>query len=381
MTAVYRTILREEESSLVLTLDKSLQYLAEREIENAVKDFAAQRGFAIIANPKTGEILALAQYPNFNPNYFENTAASVRRNRILTDIFEPGSTFKTFLLAAALDEKVITPESRFFCENGKIVIRGRKIGEAQGHKWAYLSAQDILKFSSNIGALKIAQKLGIKKYYQKIRDFGFGEPTGVGLSGEAGGLIRPLKSWTDLDLATAAFGQGLSVTPLQLVSAFSAIANDGIYMEPYIVKEIMDRKGEKIYSAEPKELRQVISKETASKMKDLLARVSEKGGTGFSARLPYFDIAVKTGTAQKPNPHGRGYVNEYISSFIGFFPKDDPMYTILVYVDEPQKAHYSSQVAAPVFKKIAQSMVRLYSKKFQNYIEPYASDVTASETE
>jgi len=379
MTAVYRTILREEESSLVLTLDKSLQYLAEKEIENTVKEFSAERGVAIIANPKTGEILALAQYPNFNPNYFANTPPSGRRNRILTDVFEPGSTFKTFLLAAALDEGVITPKTQFFCENGLIKIRGKKIGEAQNHKWAYLSAEDILKFSSNIGALKIAQKLGTKKYYNKILDFGFGKSTGIGLHGEAGGIIRPLPSWTDLDLATAAFGQGISITPLQMVAAFSAIANEGVYMAPYLVKEVMDRKGEKIFSAEPKPLRQVISKETADTMKNLLVRVSEKGGTGFAARLPYFDIAVKTGTAQKPNPYGKGYLNEYVSSFIGFFPKDDPMYTILVYVDEPQKAHYSSEVAAPVFKKIAQSMVRLYSKKFQNYIEP-ASAVSSEET-
>ena len=379
MTAVYRTILREEESSLVLTLDRSLQYLAEKEIESAVKEFSAQRGVAIIASPKTGEIFALAQYPGFNPNYFANTPSSIRRNRILTDVFEPGSTFKTFLLAAALDEGVITPRSEFYCENGQITIRGRKIGEAQNHKWAYLPAEDILKFSSNIGAIKIAQKLGIKKYYNKILDFGFGKPTGVGIHGEAGGIIRPLPSWTDLDLATAAFGQGLSITPLQLVAAFSAIANDGVYMEPYLVKEIMDRKGEKVFSAEPKVIRQVISKETADKMKNLLVRVSEKGGTGFSAHLPYFDIAVKTGTAQKPNPHGKGYLNEYISSFVGFFPKDDPMYTILVYVDEPQKAYYSAQVAAPVFKKIAQSMVRLYSKKFQAYIGPEAVPVSASE--
>ncbi len=378
MAAVYRTTLREEESSLVLTLDKSLQYLAEREIESVVKEFSAQRGVAIIANPKTGEILAWAQYPGFNPNYFAASNPSVRRNRILTDIFEPGSTFKTFLLAAALDEGVMTRESQFFCENGVITIRGRKIGEAQNHKWAYLSAQDILKFSSNIGAVKIGQKLGIKKYYNKIRDFGFGKPTGIELSGEAGGLIRPLESWTDLDLATASFGQGLSVTPLQLVAGFSAIANDGIYMEPYLVKEIMDRKGSIIFSAEPQAARQVISKKTADTMKNLLGRVSEKGGTGYAAHLPYFDIAAKTGTAQKPNPHGKGYLNAYISSFIGFFPKDDPMYTILVYVDEPKKAHYSSVVAAPVFKKIAQSMVRLYSKKFRNYLEPAASDVTAS---
>ncbi len=368
VTSTYRSLFEEEEASAILTIDKSLQYLAEREIESVVNHYEAKNGIVIIMDPKTGEVLALAQYPSFNPNYYYRSSKDVWRNRAITDVFEPGSTFKTFLLAAALDEKVIKANEKFYCENGSLAVLNRTIGEAKNHKWKWLTASDILKLSSNIGAAKIAFKLGRERFYNKIRDFGFGEKTGLHFFGESPGIVRPLKNWSKLDLAVSAFGQGISVSPLQLVTAFSAIANDGFLMQPYLVKEIIKRSGESLFTAVPVSKRRVLSHETAMELKKLLVRVTSKDGTAYAAATPYFEVAGKTGTAQKPNPNGRGYSDQYVSSFIGFFPADNPLYTILVVVDEPKKAYYSSQVAVPAFAKMMQSMVRLYAHRFQDYV-------------
>ncbi|MBI2026824.1 MAG: penicillin-binding protein 2, partial [Deltaproteobacteria bacterium] len=364
----YRSSLRRSGSSLVLTLDKSLQYLAEREIEQTVEEFVAQRGLIIIMNPHLGEIVALAQFPSFNPNFFYKSAPFAWKNVALTDVFEPGSTFKTFLVAQAIESRLMKETDKFFCENGKLKVANKVIGEASGHQYGLLSVADILKYSSNIGAAKIAMKLGKEKYYNSILQFGFGEKTGIQFPSETSGIVRPPKLWSQVDLTTAAFGQGVSVSPLQLITAFSALANGGYLMKPYVVKEIVNREGEKLEETQPIRKRQVLSAQTLQTLNKMLIRVTEEGGTASNIRVPYFSIAGKTGTAQKPSTDGRGYSGKYISSFLGYFPAEQPQYSMLVMIDEPLKHYYASTVAVPAFKRLTQEIVRLYAKDFQEFV-------------
>jgi len=339
-------------SNLVLTLDKNIQYIAEKWLGKAVLKTGAKGGCVIIMDPQTGEILAMANQPEFNPNTFWSYHSSKYRNRAVTDTFEPGSTFKSFLLSAAIEEKIINEDDLFFCENGIFKYRGRTIHDVKKHSW--LTLRKVIKFSSNIGAVKIGEKLGKKKYYQYIKDFGFGERTGVDLPGERKGIIRPVKSWSKVALGTTSFGQGMSVTALQLISAFSAIANGGNLMKPYLVREIVDQKGRTITKISPRVVRRVISQNTAERVTLLLKGVAEKGGTGFLAKVPGYYAAGKTGTAQKVDPVTKKYSKrKFLSSFIGFVPADSPKLSILVIIDEPKGVPYGGVIAAPLFKEIA----------------------------
>ena len=338
--------------SLYLSLDRDLQYILEKELAAGVRESGSRSGTAVMMEPSTGRVLAMASSPGFNPNSPGDFGAALRRNRAVVDAHEPGSTFKIFLMAAALDADVIRSSQSFDCENGRYVVSGKTIRD---HKpYGRLSVPEILKYSSNIGTAKIGQKLERRRYYDYLRNFGFGERTGVELPGESKGVMRPPQRWFDLDLATISFGQGISVTPLQLVSATSAIANGGRLMQPYLVERVVDGDGVLVEQVSPRQLRQVVSKKVADKVTEMMIQVTEEGGTGTLSRVPGHRVAGKTGTAQKVDPVAGGYsMDKRIGSFVGFVPADDPRLCLLVLMDEPKDGAYGGLVAAPVFSRIA----------------------------
>jgi len=339
--------------SIRLTLDKRIQYIAERELKSTVNDFEAKSGVTVVMEPHSGEILAMAVFPTFNPNSFSSYGPSFWRNRAVTDAFEPGSTFKVFLAAAALEEGLVDANDLFYCEQGNYRILNHTVHDLK--KFGWLSLAQILRFSSNIGAVKIAEKLGPERFYHYIRAFGFGDPTSIGLSGETSGLIRPPDEWSPVDLAATSFGQSLSVSAIQLATALGAIANDGLLMRPQLVKEVLDGQGRVFKRNKPTVVRRVISAETARKMKGLLAAVLRPDGTGARAALAQYQAAGKTGTAQNSNRHSGGYADDqYTASFVGFAPAADPKILIVVVVNEPQKGFHGGVVAAPTFRRIAQ---------------------------
>ena len=272
---------------------------------------------AIAMDPLTGKILAMASYPTFNPNQFIQYRSKNWRNRAISDIFEPGSLFKTFLAAAALEEQVVRPSDSFFCENGSYTVYDRTIHDHSKHGW--LTFQQIIKFSSNIGASKVGEKMGKERFYRYISAFGFGEKTRIGLPGEGKGIVHHPRYWPPVALDTISFGQGISVTGIQLVTALSAIANGGSLMKPYVVEKIMNEKGEVVQSFQPEVVRKVISEETAKKVTALLKVTTEKGGTGEGAVPAGYEVAGKTGTAQKVDSLLGGYSEDrYTSGFMGF---------------------------------------------------------------
>jgi len=339
--------------SIRLTLDKRIQYIAERELKRTVNDFGAKSGMTVVMEPQSGEILAMSVFPTFNPNSFSSYGPSVWRNRAVTDAFEPGSTFKIFLAAAALEEGLVHPNDLFYCEQGKYKILNHTVHDLK--KFGWLSLAQILRFSSNIGAVKVAEKLGPKRFHHYIRAFGFGAPTSLGLSGETPGLIRLPDEWTPVDLAAASFGQSLSVSAIQLAMALGAVANDGLLMRPLLIKEVLDGQGRVVRINKPRVVRRVISAGTAREMKGLLAAVLRPDGTGARAALAQYQAAGKTGTAQNSNRQSGGYADDrYTASFVGFAPATDPKILVVVVVNEPQKGFYGGEVAAPTFRRIAE---------------------------
>lgn len=339
--------------NLILTIDKTIQYVAEREIIKAVSNANAKGGIVIVMAPKTGEILAMANAPQFNPDaIFEYNNPNMWRNKAVADAFEPGSTFKAFLLSALFEEGAAKPGDLFFCENGKYAVADRAFHDVK--KFGWLSLEQIIKYSSNIGAAKAGERLGKEKLYRYVKDFGFGARTGIGTPGEAAGSVPPLKQWSKVALGNISFGQGLSVTGIQLLSAFSAIANKGYLMKPYVVKRVVNENGETVEDFRPSVVRRVISEETASRVTNILKQVTEKDGTGAKAAIEGFEVAGKTGTAQKSDLVQGGYAaDKYVSSFIGFVPADNPEIAVLVVIDEPSGEFYGGAIAAPVFKEVA----------------------------
>jgi cell division protein FtsI (penicillin-binding protein 3) len=343
--------------NLILTIDSRIQYLVESQLDDAVKKTGAKGGVAIVMNPKTGEILAMANMPGFNPNTFFKYSSESWRNKVITDCFDPGSTFKPFLLAAALEEGVIDENNRFYCENGSYAVGNRIIRDVKKHET--LSFREIIKYSSNIGAVKISEVLGKEKFYQYIQEFGFGSKTGIDLPGESPGILRKPKNWTKVDTATISFGQGISVTALQLISAFSAIANHGVLMKPYVVRGLIEQNNRVVKEFTPTVIRKVISPATAEKLTSVLVDVVEsEGGTGQSAQIVNVAIAGKSGTSQKFDFAEGSYSHDKVSaSFMGFFPAEDPCAVILVVLDEPANHRWGGVAAAPVFKNIAESIL------------------------
>jgi len=342
--------------NIVLTIDKPVQHITETELGRGVEKWGAKGGMAIAMDPWTGKILALASSPSFNPNQFIQYRSKSWRNRPLSDAFEPGSLLKTFLAAAALEEQVVRPSDAFYCENGSYKVYDRTIHDHSKHGW--LTFQQIIKFSSNIGASKVGEKMGKERLYRYLSAFGFGEKTRVGLPGETKGILHHPRYWSPVALDTISFGQGVSVTGIQLVSALSAVANGGFLMKPYVVERITNEKGETVQSFKPETVRRVIAEETARKMTVLLKGTTEKGGTGEGAIPAGYEVAGKTGTAQKADPLLGGYSEDrYVSGFMGYAPADAPKLVLLVIVDEPQGNNYGGVVAAPIFKAIMEKVL------------------------
>jgi cell division protein FtsI (penicillin-binding protein 3) len=339
--------------SVALTIDRNIQHVAESELQAAVAKYNARGGMAVVLSPGTGEILAMATAPSFNPNAPAGAPAEARKNRSLTDSFEPGSTFKVFTLASALELGAVSTTDRFFCENGSYHYAGKVIHDT--HRYGWLTAPEVVKFSSNIGITKINERMDGNRFYDMIRAFGFGSRTGIELQGEVPGLA-PSRSGFDSRLrrATVAFGQGISVTPLQLAAGMAAVVNGGKVMKPYLVREIRDPEGKTVFRGEPRELRRVLSPKTSAQMREILGKVVEENGTGTQARIKGFLVGGKTGTAQKVEPgSGRYSATKRTASFIGFLPLNDPKLLILVVIDEPRGQVYGGVVAAPAFNQIA----------------------------
>lgn len=348
---------RDRGADVYLTLDEKVQYIAERELHDAVLQTHAIAGTVLVMNPNTGEILAMANWPRFNPNKTGEWSSDARLNRAVSAIYEPGSTFKLITLAAALDEGVTRPDEVFDCENGRVYIAGRRIRDHL--PFGLLNVRQILAKSSDVGAIKIALRLGAPKFYDYIRAFGFGEHTGVALPWESGGMLESVAAWRSYMIGPISMGQGVGVTPLQMVTAVSAIANGGTLYQPKIVEEL--RRGDRVVpmqrKSEPEAPRRVIRPETAATMRELMEGVV-LNGSGSKARLDGWTSAGKTGSAQKIDPNtGRYSPTQFIASFTGFAPINDPAVTILVSLDSPVGLHEGGEVAAPVFKRIAEDVL------------------------
>jgi cell division protein FtsI (penicillin-binding protein 3) len=342
---------------VMVTLDRTIQYLAEREIDAAYRRTQAKGAMAVAMDPRTGDILALALRPTFNPNAFLNVASrDVWRNRAITDPFEPGSTFKVILAAAALEEGVVRPDDRIWAENGKLTIARTTIHDWK--KFGWLSFSEVLQNSSNVGSMKVGLALGPDRYHRYMTAFGFGAPTGVGLAGESRGVLRDPQRWSLLSLPTMSIGQEVSVTALQMLAAFGAVANGGILMQPRVVKAEFDAEGHEVSRVEPRAVRRVISAETARTLSRMLVQVVEHG-TGHFAAVPGYEVGGKTGTAQKLDPATRRYSRAPgVLSFIGFVPADAPRLVLLVLLDEPKNEKWGSEAAAPIFSAIAAPVLR-----------------------
>ncbi len=342
---------------MVLTLDEVIQFTTEYHLKKQVERFKADSGMAVVMDPHTGGIYAMANVPQFNPNHYGAFSQKVWKNNIVASSYEPGSIFKPIVAAAALDKELARPEDVYFCENGKLKIGKTYIGEASEHKFGWLTMLEIIAKSSNIGSVKIAQQVGKKHFYEYIRKFGFGEKSGLPLPGESPGQLKGQKKWTEMSLASISFGHEIAVTPIQMVSALAAIANGGNLMAPYITKALI-KDGKVVEQFKPKKIRRVISEKASLQMVEILKSVV-KDGTGGEADLEGFDVAGKTGTAQKYNMETQSYSKtEFISSFIGFAPADSPRLVILVMIDNPKGLHWGSIVAAPVFRQIAKKALR-----------------------
>lgn len=353
--------------SLFLTIDSKIQYIVESQLIKAIEDTGAKGGTVIVMDPGTGEVLAMASEPRFNPNTFSMYPANARKNRAVTDCFDPGSVFKPFVAAAALEEGLVTETDMFDCENGSYRVGNRVIHDAQNEKFQELSLSEIIKHSSNIGSVKVAERLGKENLYRYIKRFGFGSKTGVDLPGESRGILRDSKDWRDVDFATIAFGQGISVTAMQLVTAMSAIANEGVLMKPHVVRCMVDKKGKLVKEFKPVEVRRVISPETARRITSILTGVVDgEGGTGVNARIVNLSVAGKTGTSQKFDFDLGCYSAKKVeASFIGFFPAEDPQMVILVVLNEPETHRWGGSAAAPVFKKVSEQILRCSNKSME----------------
>ncbi len=347
--AEYPLLEPEDGKSLVLTIDIDLQSIVEQELEKGIELTQADGGSAVFMDPRTGEILAMA--------YCGKDDGLPVKNRTLSDNFEPGSTFKIITAAAALEEGILGPEDSIFAEEGEFKIGRRTIHDVKSYKW--LSFKEGIVHSSNIVLAKIAAMLGKDRLYRYARNFGLGEKTGIDMPGEARGFIPSPRRWPDLVLACIGFGQGISLTALQLVCAYSAIANDGILMKPFVVKAILDQKGKILQSTPATPVRRVVSEQTAHLLVDFMKGVVSSG-SGQMAKMEGLTVGGKTGTAQKANPNGKGYLKgNYIASFIGFFPAEDPRMVGLITLDNPKKEHLGGQTAAPVFKNATERIVSL----------------------
>ena len=342
---------------VVLTIDSVVQFIAERALKKAVEQYRAGGGSVIVMDPNSGEILAMASAPTFDPNRFREFPPAAWKNRNVQDVYEPGSTFKIITAAAGLEERLVTPSQVVDCADGQITIGNITIREHDGHRYGLLSFEDVMVQSSNVGTVRVGLALGQQRFYDWIRRFGFGVRTGVPLPGESPGLLRRTEKWTAVSPASISIGQEIGVTPLQIVRAVSAVATGGVLVEPRVVKQVVDDDGRTVYEPPRRPPVRVMSEKTAAVLNEILKSVVSRG-TGTNAALEEHVVAGKTGTAQKAI--GRlGYVDgRYVGSFAGYVPADRPRLVILVVIDEPRGEHYGGTVAAPAFREIAEGTLR-----------------------
>lgn len=340
--------------SLQLTIDSTIQHIVEMELGRAFHQYQAKGASAVVMNPSTGAILAMANYPAYDPNRFGEASKDARRNRAVADAFEPGSTFKVVTMAAALQEGAAKEGDKIFCENGEYKIFDHVVHDHEKRGW--LTLQDVFGYSSNVGTVKVGMKLGAQVLHQYAKAFGFGRSTGVDVPGEGKGLLREPRQWSRLSLTAIPIGQEVSSTVVQLVAAFSAIANGGRAVTPFVVARRFSAKGAVTWAHRDQKGKRVIEVSTADRLKVLL-RHAVTQGTGQSANVEGFEVAGKTGTAQKSDSHRKEYIEgRYVASFIGFFPVTAPRYVMAVVIDEPNTVYWGGSVAAPAFQAMAKRL-------------------------
>ncbi|MES2570280.1 MAG: penicillin-binding protein 2, partial [Verrucomicrobiota bacterium] len=342
-----------------LTIDMGLQQIVETELDNACKQYKPKMACVILMRPQTGEILALANRPNFDPNSIEESPEAARRNRAITDMVEPGSTFKIVTTAAALSQNLVNRNSYIFCENGAFYWGGKTLHDHRAY--GDLSVEGLLVHSSNIGVAKLGIQLGPQRLYEAVRKFGFGERTGVNLPGEIAGLVHPVNHWSKVSITHVPMGQEVGATAMQVVTAMAAIANGGRLMMPQIVHSITDSEGNVIQPAQQIEVRRVATPEAVAIVNDALMQVVSKQGTAPLAQVAGFRVAGKTGTAQKASPTGGYERGKHVLSFVGYMPAEAPEFVALVMLDEPQskpELNYGGTIAAPIFSRIGEKAAR-----------------------
>jgi cell division protein FtsI/penicillin-binding protein 2 len=343
-----------------LTIDKKLQEVAENALDRAIERHGARSGSVVVMEPYSGEILALACYPRIDLNSVRRIrdraeVYAAMRNRVITDAFEPGSTFKIVALTSILEKGLANLDERIFCENGSYKVCKHLFHDI--HEYGWLKVREVFELSSNIGIIKLAERLEEQGLYQMARKYGFGSRTGIDFPGESGGILNHLDKWSGLSLASISIGQEVCVTPLQMVMAYSAIANGGRLMKPIFIKEIRDTDDKVVFRSEPEVIREVMTGETCELLQELLVGVVEQG-TGVKSRIEGYQMAGKTGTAQKSLPGERGYARgKYITTFGGFYPAQNPRYAVFVMLDEPERDKWGGESAAPLFRELAESTI------------------------
>ena len=340
---------------LTLTVDEVVQFIAEEELAQAMKRSGAKSGSIVIMDPLTGAILAWALHPTFDPNHLGQFSAQDWRNRAVTDPYEPGSTLKIVVAAAALEEHVMSPDTLIYGGEGQMAVAGTIVHDPAKTSWMTFS--EAVAQSSNVGAIKVAMELGQDRVFAYLKAFGFGEKTDIDLPGESSGILRELNKWSGRSLSSIAMGQEIGVTPIQMVAAMSVVANGGWLMTPYVVSSALDSQGQAILTKDPQPKRRPISPETAMALTRILETAVETG-TGKRARLAEYRAAGKTGTAQKIDAETGSYSSSrVIASFVGFAPVDQPRLTMLVVIDEPKIGNWGGEIAAPVFRKVAERVL------------------------
>ena len=357
--SVFSFMPARQTKNVILTIDSGLQHIVEKALDKAVATTGAQGAVAIAMDPTTGEILAMVSRPTYDPNQFYRFGQNELKNRAVSIVYEPGSTFKPIVAAAALEEKLVAPEDRFI-DKGFVEVSGRRIKNWSGDSYGNISFMDIIKNSINTGFVEVGKKLGPVKMDKYVRDFGFGKPTDIELAGEESGILFRPAEMRDSDLATMSIGQSIAVTPLQLITAISAVANQGVLLKPHIIKEVRNADGSISETFPPVKIRQVIGPEAANTLTMMMEKVVSEGG-GQGAKIKGYQFAGKTGTAEKIGPNGGYMEGHYIASFVGFGPLPAPRITLLIVLDDPHGVYYGGQIAAPVFQEIMIQIMRYWA--------------------
>jgi len=347
-------------NNLILTIDKNYQEILEDELAKGVAKYSGNYSLGIIMDPNNGQILAMANSPGYDPNTYWDFNDDKRKNKTITDTYEPGSTFKSITIAALLDQNLVNETDKVFAENGKYKFSNTYVTDT--HKLGWLTASEVIKYSSNIGIAKLVQKIDNETYYKYLRGFGFGNYTSITLPGEVKGTLKQPDTWTKITKEFMSFGYEIAVTPIQLISAYSAIVNGGLLYKPQLIKNIIDPSGNIIYNFSPELVRTVISKKTSYRVREILAEVVD-GGTGENARIDFMNVGGKTGTSQRLI-NGKYSKENYNSSFVGFFPVDNPKIICLILINSPKIGKYGGQVAAPIFKNVAERLIKNGNSKF-----------------